>query len=220
MLQTGGEACTSADCSCSGTPQTHKKRALFLSWLTLVYNIGEGVVAIFFGLGAGSIALVGFGLDSFIESLSGGVMIWRFSHQGLSEEREEALERKASRYVAYTLFILGIYVAFEATRSLLGAEAPDRSLPGIIIAVVSLIAMPLLFIAKTTTGRKLSSRSLMADSRQTLACMFLSVALLAGLGLNYLFGLWWADPAASLVIALLVVREGYKTYTEQKLCEC
>lgn len=219
-LQPGRQECPEQDCPCSCEPHPHTRRALLLSWLTLVYNLGEGVVSIAFGLSAGSIALIGFGLDSFIESLSGGVMIWRFSQTGLSEEREEAIERRASRYVAYTLFILAAYVTFEALKSLISAVEPDKSLPGIIIALVSLVAMPLLFIVKTSTGRKLSSRSLIADSRQTLVCIMLSVALLAGLGLNFLFGLWWADPAASLLIAVFIFREGYRTHKEQRLCEC
>jgi cation diffusion facilitator family transporter len=220
MTESGSKECTNVDCACNCERETHNKRALVLSWLTLVYNLGEGVVSIAFGIGAGSTALIGFGLDSFVESLSGGVMIWRFRQTKLTEAQEEAVEKKAARYVAYTLFALGAYVGFESARSLLSGDMPEKSLPGIVIALVSLVTMPLLFIAKHRTGRKLSSRSLLADSKQTLACIFLSIALLAGLGLNYSFGLWWADPAAGLLIAVFIFREGYRTLREEKLCEC
>lgn len=208
------------ECKDNCQPKPHNKRALILSWITVGYNVIEGVFSIAFGLAAGSIALIGFGLDSFIESLSGSVMIWRFSQTELTEKQEEAIEKKAARLVAYTFFILGAYVSFEAIKDLVLMEAAEKSLSGIIIAVISIIVMPALFLAKRQTGRKLSSRSLIADSKQTLVCVFLSVALLVGLTLNYLFNLWWADPAASLVIVIFIMREGYKTYKEEEFCEC
>lgn len=200
--------------------QPHNKRALVLSWITFGYNILEGIASIGFGLRAGSIALISFGLDSFIESLSGSVMIWRFSQTKLTEEQEEEVEKKAAKCVAYTFFILGAYISFQAIKDLVLMQAPEKSLPGIIIAIISIIVMPALFLAKKSTGKKLSSRSLIADSKQTLICVFLSIALLVGLALNYFFGLWWADPVASLVIVVFIIREGYKTYKEEELCEC
>ena len=198
-----------------------QKRALLLSYLTVGYNLLEGTVALFAGYLAGSIALVGFGLDSFVESLSGGVMIWRFRpHAGLSPEEEERLEKKAVRLVGYTFFILAAYVLYESVEKLWFQEAPAPSLLGIIIACVSLILLPALFYYKYSIGRSLVSASLMADSKQTLACAFLSLALLIGLGLNYFYGIWQADPVIGLLIVALLVREGYEALKEEKLCTC
>ena len=192
-------------------PTPHKK-ALLLSYFTVGYNIIEGLVSIWAGSMAGSIALVGFGLDSFVESLSGGVMIWRFSQHGkISEEAEEKIEGKAAKLVGYTFFILAAYVLFESLKKLLSREIPQPSLFGIIIAVVSLIVMPVLFLAKYRLGRKIGSKSLIADSKQTLACVFLSASLLIGLGLNYLFGFWQADPIVGLIVVVFLVREGIET---------
>lgn len=197
------------------------KKALLLSYFTVGYNILEGIVSIFAGLFAGSIALVGFGLDSFVESLSGSVMIWRFRKHGkISEEEEEKVEKKAIRYVAYTFFILGTYVLYESVKKLYFHEIPEPSLLGIIIAMVSIVVMPILFYMKYQTGKSINSRSLVADSKQTLACVFMSVALLIGLGLNYLYGLWQADPIVGLVIVIFLIREGYNTLKEEKLCSC
>jgi cation diffusion facilitator family transporter len=188
------------------------RKALLLSYITVGYNILEGVVSIIAGVLAGSVALIGFGLDSFVESLSGGVMIWRFKKRGkISKEEQEHAERKATKLVAYTFFILAIYVLYESTDKLIFQETPDPSLFGIIIAIVSLIAMPVLFYQKYQTGKALNSRSLVADSKETLACLFLSFALLVGLGANYLFGFWQADPIVGLIIVIFLVREGYET---------
>jgi divalent metal cation (Fe/Co/Zn/Cd) transporter len=200
---------------------TLKKRALLLYYITVGYNVFEGGIAIFAGWLAGSIALVGFGLDSFMESLSGGVMIWRFTHRAqLSAEEELRREKKAVKLIGYTFFVLGAYVLYESAEKLITAEPPGPSLLGIIIAVISLIAMPVLFYAKHRTGKSMQSRSLVADSKQTLACMFLSLALLIGLGLNYLWGLWWADPAVGLVVVGFLFREGRNAIKEEKLCTC
>ena len=182
-----------------------------MSAVTVGYNVLEGVVSILAGMAAGSIALVGFGLDSFIESLSGGIMIWRFSrHETLTKDEKERIERKAARLVGSTFFVLAAYVLFESVHKLYMHEAVHPSIVGIIIAVFSLIFMPVLFYLKHKTGIALNSRSLIADSKQTLACMFMSAALLIGLGLNYLFGFWQADPIAGLVIVLFLLREGYE----------
>ena len=187
------------------------RKALLLSYITVGYNILEGVVSIIAGVLAGSVALIGFGLDSFVESLSGGVMIWRFKKQGkISKEEQEHAERKATKLVAYTFFILAVYVLYESIDKLIFQETPDPSLFGIIIAIVSLIAMPILFYQKYQTGKALNSRSLVADSKETLACLFLSFVLLVGLGTNYLFGLWQADPIVGLIIVVFLVREGYE----------
>ena len=198
-----------------------RKRALRLSYVTVGYNVVEGLVSIFAGVMAGSIALVGFGLDSFMESLSGGVMIWRFTHsEGLSAEEELNREKKAVKLIGYTFFIFGAYVLYVSLAKLLLHDAPEPSLFGIAIAVASLVAMPALFYMKYRTGKSMNSRSLVADSKQTLACMFLSLALLAGLGLNYLRGLWWADPAVGLLVVAYLIKEGREALREEKLCTC
>jgi len=198
-----------------------QKKALWLSYLTVGYNILEGGISILAGWLAGSIALIGFGLDSVVESLSGSVMIWRFRHRAsLTKEEEERLEKKAIRLVGYTFFILAAYVLYESVKKLVFQEAPAPTLLGIIIALVSLIIMPGLFFIKYQTGKSLGSASLMADSKQTLACAMLSLALVVGLGLNYFYGIWQADPVIGLLIAAVLVREGYEVLREEKLCTC
>ena len=197
------------------------RRALLLSYVTVFYNLIEGSVSILVGAGAASAALIGFGLDSFIESLSGAVMIWRFTpHASLSPWQVEMREQRAITLVSFTFFALGGYVLFEAGRDLLRTEAPEGTLLGIVIAIISIITMPILFWLKWSAGKKLGSHSLQADSRQTLTCMFLSVALLVGLGLNLWFGLWWADPAVGALIGLYLFKEGVSTYRKRELCAC
>jgi cation diffusion facilitator family transporter len=194
------------------------RKALLLSYFTVGYNVVEAVVSIVAGAMAGSIALVGFGLDSFMESLSGGVMIWRFrKHEKRSKKEEEAIEKKATKLVGYTFFILAVYIIYESINKLVFQETPEPSLFGIIIAVVSLIVMLPLYYQKYQTGKALGSRSLVADSKETLACMFLSLTLLIGLGANYLFGLWQADPIVGLIIVIFLLREGYETLREEEL---
>jgi len=201
-------------------PENHEterlyRRGLHLEYLTVGYNILEAVVSIVFGGLAGSIALIGFGLDSIVESLSGGVLIWRLRHHGkVEKEEEERIERKAIRFVAATFFVLGMYIMVESVRKLVLAEAPEPSLPGILIAIASLIAMPLLTWQKYRTGKQIASRALIADSKETLACAFLSLALLLGLGANYLFGFWQADPVVGLIIVAFLFREGWEGWKE------
>ncbi len=191
------------------------RKALLLSYLTVGYNILEGVVSIYVGLLTRSIGLVGFGLDSFVESLSGFIMIWRFRKHGkISGEEEDKIEKKATRYVGYTFFILGTYVLYESIKKLYFQEIPDPSLFGIIIAIVSIVLMPFLSYMKYQTGKKIGSRSLVADSKQTLACTLLSFALLIGLGLNYLYRFWQADPIVGVIIGIFLLREGYETLRE------
>jgi len=197
------------------------KKAFYLSVFTVVYNLIEGVVSVGAGTVTGSIALVGFGLDSFVESLSGGIMIWRFRERGnLSHEEEERIEAKAAKLVGYTFFVLGVYVLYESLKKLILREIPEPSLLGIMIAIASLAVMPGLFFMKYRIGKSIGSRSLLADSKQTLVCCYLSIALLLGLGLNYLFGIWWADPAAGIVIVGFLMREGYAILKEGKAGCC
>ncbi len=199
-------------------PQSH---ALILSYLTLGYNLLEALASLLAGYLAGSVALTGFGLDSLVESLSGAIMIWRFRpHPGLTPAQEARKEKLAIKLVGCTFFFLAAYVTFESLRKLYEREMPEPSLLGLIIALISIILMPTLFFLKRRTSRALNSRSLLADARQTLACFFLSIALLLGLGLNYLFGLWQADPVTGLLISAVLLKEGYATLTAEELSSC
>jgi len=195
------------------------RNALYLSYFSVGYNLLEGSASLLAGEIAGSIALIGFGFDSFVESLSGGIMIWRFKKHGSnSSQSEEEIESKATKMVAYTLFILGAYVLYESLKNLYLRELPEPTLFGIIIAIASIIVMPILFFLKNRIGKSVGSRSLIADSKQTLACVLLSVALLIGLGLNYLYKLWWTDPVVGLFIVSYLFKEGYDTIKEERLC--
>lgn len=189
------------------TKEKYRKKALLLSIGTVGYNLIEGVAAVAVGVLTNSSALFSFGLDSFTESLSGSVMIWRFGKER-SEEDEEKIEQKAHKLVAYTFFVLGAFVMYEAITKLLSHEEPEKSLFGIVVAILSLVIMPALMLAKYRTGKLLKSKSLVADSKQTLACLIMSATLLLGVGLNYFFGLWWADPVAAVAIAIMLFHEG------------
>jgi divalent metal cation (Fe/Co/Zn/Cd) transporter len=190
------------------------KLALLLSYITVAYNVLEGLISVGFAILAGSPALLGFGIDSFVESLSGTVMIWRFSHFAEDERREQM----AIRLVGTSLIALACYVAYEAVTVLYFSESPERSVVAVVIAIVSLVVMPILYALKLRTAAEIKSRSLATDAKQTLACILLSVALLIGTGLHYTAGLWQADPVAALFIASFLVREGYRALTEKDLC--
>jgi cation diffusion facilitator family transporter len=193
------------------------KKGLYLEYFTVAYNIVEAALSILFGSLAKSIALVGFGLDSIVESLSGMILIWRLRQHGkISEEEEERIEKRAQKFIAVTFFVLGLYILFQSVKKLIFEEIPDPSLPGIIIAVVSLIVMPVLSYQKHKTGKQIQSEALIADSKETLACSFLSLALLLGLGLNYLFGFWQADALAGIIIVVFLMREGREIWKESK----
>ena len=197
---------------------TPREKALALSLFTVAYNLGEGVVAMVASSRSGSAALLGFGLDSFIESLSGMVMVWRFWKDVPEADGQEFenIEKRASRLVACSFFALGTYVALEAGHALRTGEAPETSIIGIALAVASLIVMPVLFYFKYRLGKSIGSRSLVADSKQTLACLLLSIALLLGLGAYAVWKVWWIDAVAALVIAALMFREGYETWRESR----
>lgn len=187
------------------------KKALGIEYFSIMYNVAEAVISIAFGYVAGSIALIGFGLDSVVESLSSSVLIWHLNQRGkFSEEEEERIERRVMKLVAATFFILGAYVLFESVRKLLVKDIPDTSLPGIIIAAISLIVMPVVTWMKYRVGNQINCRALIADSKETLACSFLSLALLVGLGCNYFFNFWQADPLAGFVIVIFLFREGWE----------
>ena len=180
-----------------------------LEYLTIVWNSLEALVSIFAGAIAGSIALVGFGLDSVIETSSGFALLWRLNHSNeRTPESRERAERISLRIVGVSFLALAAYVGFEAGRDLWYKSAPEHSVPGIVIATLSLIAMPLLARAKRKVAQTLNSSALKADSRQTDICAYLSAILLGGLLLNLLLGWWWADPVAGLIMVPIMAREG------------
>jgi divalent metal cation (Fe/Co/Zn/Cd) transporter len=180
---------------------------------TISYNFIEAAVAISAGAVASSTALIGFGLDSLIEVSSAAAVAWQFSGSD-----PEARERAALRIIAVSFFALAGYVTVESTRSLLGGEIAGRSTAGVVLAAVSLVVMPLLSYAQRRAGRQLGSASVVADSKQTLLCTYLSGVLLIGLLLNLLFGWSWADPAVALVIAAAAVREGRMAWRGDHCC--
>lgn len=182
-----------------------RRRARWLAYSTIGWNTVECVVAVTAGFAAGSIALVGFGLDSLVEVFAGFVVLWRL--RGEDEERE----RRALRLIALSFFALAAYVVAESIRDLLAGAEADESAVGIGLAVVSLLVMPALALAKRRTGQALGDPVVLADAAETLLCCYLSAVLLAGLLLAG-FGLWWADPLAALVIAGLAVREGLEAW--------
>jgi divalent metal cation (Fe/Co/Zn/Cd) transporter len=191
------------------------RTALLLEYFTVAYNIAEAVLSILFGMLAGSIALIGFGLDSIVESLSAVILIWRLrKHGSASRDEEEKIERTAQRFVAVPFFILGTYVLYESADKLFGHEIAQPSPVGILIAIASMLIMPVLAWKKQAVGTAIGSKALIADSKETLTCAFLSVALLIGLGANYLFGFWQADPLVGIIIVLFLFHEGYEGWTE------
>lgn len=183
------------------------RRGRRLEYFTIGWNSLEGVVAVVAGAVAGSISLVGFGVDSFIEVTSGAALLWRMAVDADLDKRERN-ERRALRVVGLCFLGLAAYITFESITDLLHRKAPEHSVPGIILACVSLAVMPLLSRAKRSVGRALGSAAMRADARQTQFCTYLSAILLAGLVLNALLGLWWADPLAALIMAPLIAKEG------------
>jgi divalent metal cation (Fe/Co/Zn/Cd) transporter len=183
-----------------------RRRGLRLEYMTVAWNVIEAVVAVWAGIAAGSIALIGFGLDSMIEVFAASVVIWEF--KGASEERQE----RALRLIAISFFVLAAYVAVEAVRDLIVGSEAGESVVGIVLAAISLTVMPVLAIGKRRTGRQLGSPTLLADATETLLCSYLSAILLAGLLLNATVDWWWADPLAALGIAYLAVREGMEAW--------
>lgn len=189
------------------------RRARLLATASVIYNAVEAVIAVAAGIAAGSVALVGFGLDSVVEVSSGLIIIWQFSHQ-LPETRE----RPALRLMAFAFFGLAAYVTVESTRALFGSGDPSPSPVGITLAATSLAVMPLLSYAQRRTGRALRSNAVVADSTQTLLCTYLSAVLLVGLVLNTTLRWGWADPVAGLVIAAVAVREGIQAWRGEGCC--
>ena len=194
------------------------RRGRALEHLTIIWNLLEGIISVGAGLLAGSIALIGFGFDSFIESISGGALLWRL-HLDAPERREQA-EYVALKLVGISFLLLAGYVAFDAIKSLIQREPPEASYIGIAIAALSLVVMPFLARAKRKVAIQLNSRALQADSRQTDICAYLSAILLGGLLLNAAFGFWWADPLAALVMTPIIAKEGVEALRGEQCDDC
>ncbi|WP_429224005.1 cation diffusion facilitator family transporter [Methanobacterium oryzae] len=161
-------------------------------------------------------SLIGFGLNSAVESLSAAVVAWRFRKHGKIDETEEnEIEERALKYIGYTFFILAVYVLYESIKKLYTGEISEPSILGIFITIASLIVMPVLFYYKYQTGKALEIRSLIADSKETLACLFLSGAVLIGLLANYFYGFWQADPLIGFLIVIFLLREGYEIFEDE-----
>lgn len=221
----GAAAETAADTAATGTapgnapaaPNDRRRllagRVRLLVAATITYNVIEAIVALTAGTIAGSTALIGFGLDSIVEVASATAVAWQFS--AVDHERRE---RAALRVIAVSFFALAGYVSYESITALVGMHRPEHSTVGLGLAALSLVIMPVLSAAQRRAGRELGSRSAVADSKQTLLCTYLSAVLLVGLGVNSLFGWWWADPIAALVIAGVAVKEGREAWRGDHCC--
>jgi len=191
------------------------RRVKFLSWLSLVWMGAEGTIAVLAGILSGSIALVGFGIDSAIEGFASAIIVWRFTG---SRVHSHAAEERAQKLVAIQFFLLAPYVSIEAVHKLIAGEHPTTSWLGMALTASSLIGMPLLGVAKVRLANQLGSAATKGEGNQNLLCAYLAAAVLAGLAGNALFGLWWLDPIAALLIAGVAVREGLETWRGEGCC--
>lgn len=195
------------------------QRGRALEYFTVAYNTAEGLISIIAGLIAGSVSLIGFGLDSMIEVISGAALLWRLRHDP-NESRREEVERITLRVVGWCFIGLAVYVACDSVLTLVRHAIPERSIPGIVIAAVSVIVMPLLARAKRRVADGIGSAAMKADSRQTDFCTYLSAILLGGLLLNALLGWWWTDSVAGLVMVPIITKEGVDGIREKGCREC
>ena len=194
------------------------RRGKVLQYLTVAYNSIEGIIAVGAGIGAGSIALVGFGVDSAIEVTASLLLLWRL-HADWDPARRERAEKRSLQLVGVSFVLLAVYVAWDSVKSLLRREAPEESLVGIVLAAASVVIMPLLVGAKRKVADSIGSRALHAEATQTQLCMYLSAILLAGLLLNATAGWWWADPVAALVMVPIIGNEGREALRGEE-CGC
>lgn len=192
------------------------RSAKLLAWGGNWWHVGEFAIALGTGLAAGSIALTAFGIDSLVELAAGSVIIWRLAARRVDSE---TAERRAQQLIAATYALLAAYVAIEASRTLIDGTHPGSSWIGIVLAAVTAPTMPLLAVAKRRVGRALGSEATACEGMQNMICAYLSVALLAGLGANALFGWWWSDPAAALVIGAVAAREAREAWRGES-CSC
>ena len=212
---------TAEHTSASGTATERARvagRGKRLEYFTIAWNMLEGLIAIAAGVAAGSVSLVGFGIDSAIEVTSGASLLWRMNVDA-DAERRERIEFLTLRVVGGCFLALAAYVAYEATTDLLHRQIPERSVVGIALAVASLIVMSLLARAKRRVGSQLQSGAMAADAQQTQFCAYLSAILLGGLLLNAMFAWWWADPVAALIMAPIIAREGVESLRGKKCCD-
>jgi divalent metal cation (Fe/Co/Zn/Cd) transporter len=193
-----------------------ERRAKLLAWGGNAWHLVEFAIAVGAGIAAGSVALIGFGIDSVIEALAGGVIVWLFSG---GRGSSHTAERRAQQLIALSYAILVLYIGIEATRDLLGSHHPEVSWVGIGLAAFTAPTMPLLARAKRNVGRKLNSSATVSEASQNMVCAYLSIALLVGLLANALVGWWWADPIAALAIAAVAAREGLESW-RGKSCDC
>jgi divalent metal cation (Fe/Co/Zn/Cd) transporter len=191
------------------------RRARALAWLGIGWHVVEAAIAILAGLAASSIALIGFGADSFVESAAGVVVLWRFAAARASSD---AAEQRAQRLIALTFYAIAAYVAVEAIRSLITGTEPEASWVGIGLAAFTAATMPPLAIAKARVGERLASSATRSEGRQNMLCAYLSLGLLVGLGANALLDWWWADPITALAIAAVAVREGRDAWRGEDSC--
>jgi divalent metal cation (Fe/Co/Zn/Cd) transporter len=194
------------------------RRGVRLEVFTVAWNVVEAVVAVGVGIVVGSVALVGFGVDSGIEVVSAVALLWRLLKAGphASVPEESAAERKALYLVAATFFLLALYILYEAVGALISGEGPESSIVALVLSAVSLVIMPVLAYLNGRTGREMGSRALVADSKETWVCSYLSLALLLGVGLNVLFGWWWADSLGALAMLPVIIWQGWETLQEAR----
>lgn len=204
-----------APTSRSGEWHAAARKARWLSWLSLVWMGAEGAIALVAGILAGSIALVSFGLDSFVEGFASLVIVWRFTGSRLLSH---AAEERAQKLVAIQFFLLAPYVSFEAVHKLITAEQPETSVLGIALVTSSLVGMPFLGVAKRRLADKLGSVATRGEGTQNLLCAYLAAAVLLGLLGNALLGLWWLDPLAALVVAAVAAKEGRDSWRGKGCC--
>jgi len=198
--------------------QALAQRGKRLEYFTIAWNSLEGLVAVIAGAIAGSISLVGFGIDSFIEVVSGTTLLWRMTVDADVKSRE-GNERLSLRVVGLCFIVLAAYVAYESVSVLISKKASERSIPGIILACVSLVVMPILSRAKKQVGRDLGSAAMNADAKRTDLCVYLSAILLGGLFLNAALGWWWADPTAALIMVPIIAKEGFDGVKGKACCD-
>jgi divalent metal cation (Fe/Co/Zn/Cd) transporter len=196
----------------------HVRRGTQLEYFTIAYNLLEGLISIVAGLFAGSVSLIGFGFDSLIEVTSGGALLWRLHHDADDACREKA-EKTTIRIVGGCFIVLSIYILYDSGSTLLRHQAPERSIPGILLAALSVVVMPVLAAAKRRVAAGIGSAAMQADSRQTDFCTYLSAILLCGLLLNALLGWWWADPVSALAMVPIILKEGVQSLQGKKCCD-
>jgi divalent metal cation (Fe/Co/Zn/Cd) transporter len=192
-----------------------RKNALALVWVGEIWNIGEAAIALWSGVAANSVALLAFGLDSVIELFAGAVLIWRLTRS----EQDEQAEQKALKLVGISFFVLAAYVGLNSVLTLTGIQPePKPSAVGIALVVASAAVMTILYFRKTAIAKQINSPALAAEAKQSLFCDLQDVPVLLGLGLNFVFGWWWADPVVALILIPLIIREGKESFSNEDSC--